>query len=114
MDKLTPALRQESNAALEGLTEPFWDLLEACWGDPSSRPIVTEVVEALDTFAREISRTSGTKSTVGTTSEPSQSRESEEFNRELDRLCEALYHVPRDTLAIYLSQADGRVTLHLH
>jgi len=53
-------------------------------------------------------QTSGSRSAVGTTTDPAQSRASEEFNRDLDKLCDVLPHVPKDTLAIYLSKADGR------
>jgi hypothetical protein len=59
-------------------------------------------------------QTSGPKSAVGMTTEPAQSRASEEFNRDLEGLCDVLPHVPKDTLAIYLSKADGRVSVHPH
>lgn len=37
--------------------------------------------------------------------------DSREFDRQLNKLCDVLPHVSRDTLAIYLSRADGQVKL---
>lgn len=57
-----------------------------------------------------VMQSSGSRTAVGITPEAVQSRASEEFNRDLDRLCDVLPHVPKDTLSIYLSKADGRVS----
>lgn len=51
MDGYSPALRKESTGALHNLTEYLWNLLEACWLEPSDRPNVDVVVDALRSFA---------------------------------------------------------------
>ena len=54
MDGHFPALRTEASDALHDLTEYFWNLLEACWGEPSARPNISTIVEALDYFEQSL------------------------------------------------------------
>lgn len=53
---------------------------------------------------------SGSRSAVGAGTQAPESRSSQEFSRDLDKLCDILPHVPKDTLAIYLSRSEGRVS----
>lgn len=64
---------------------------------PSASPLATQM--------------SGSRSAVGAGTQASSPRGSQEFSRDLDKLCDVLPHVPRDTLAIYLSRAEGRSML---
>lgn len=41
---------------------------------------------------------------------PERTRNSNEFDRQLNKLCDVLPHVSRDTLAVYLTRADGQVS----
>lgn len=42
---------------------------------------------------------------------PGQGRDSNEFTRQLDKLCDILPNANRETLAIYLDRASGQVCL---
>jgi len=52
MDDCSPALRRESRGDMYEMTDPFWDLLEACWDSPPRRPEIREIVDALDYYAQ--------------------------------------------------------------
>lgn len=52
-----PAFRSESTRAMSELTDPLWDLLEACWAERLARPVIEEVVKTLDSLARALPAT---------------------------------------------------------
>lgn len=47
MDGYSPALKSESTHVLLDMTDLFWELLKACWGEPSIRPTIKEVGHVL-------------------------------------------------------------------
>jgi hypothetical protein len=53
MEGHSPALRNETSHALAELTDYFWGLLESCWDEPSGRPVIGVVLEALHYICRE-------------------------------------------------------------
>lgn len=54
IDGYAPALRSEAENVLLHMTKDFWDLLEACWGEPASRPEIGVVVDYLFYFERTL------------------------------------------------------------
>ena len=54
MDGCAPSLRKEGSNTPEALKEYFWNLLEACWGEPSIRPNIGIIIDALDYFERDM------------------------------------------------------------
>ena len=54
-DGFPPALRSETTMDLFYFTEVFWSFVEACWAEKHVRPVIGEVVEALDHLAHKIS-----------------------------------------------------------
>jgi hypothetical protein len=51
MEGRSPALRTQTSHALSESTDYFWNLLETCWDEPSGRPVIGAIVEALRRFA---------------------------------------------------------------
>jgi serine/threonine protein kinase len=51
LGRLPPASRCESNHNLPTMTDTLWTLLDACWGEPSSRPNVATVVKCVASLA---------------------------------------------------------------